>query len=71
MPPVNPPVATDPNSRPNMARSTPLATNTTTNSNGNRLPKPPWRSHLRSGSGKGSPLTTEIIWSTPASTPPS
>jgi hypothetical protein len=61
MPPVNPPVASDPNNLPNMARSTPLATNTTTSSSGNKLPRPVWRSHLRSGTGKGSPLTTEII----------
>src|SRR5580692_3100421 len=61
MPPVRPPVANDPNSRPNMARSTPLATNTTTSSSGSRLPRPLWCSHFLSGAGNGSPLTTEII----------
>src|SRR6266404_1220934 len=60
-PPASPPVATDPNSLPNRARSTPLATNTTTSSSGNKWPKPLLRSHFLSGSGKGSPLTTEII----------
>src|SRR5580700_9215711 len=34
MPPARPPVATDPNSLPKMARSTPLNTNTTINNNG-------------------------------------
>src|SRR5579859_6403780 len=60
-PPARPPVATDPNSLPNRARSTPLATNTTTSSSGNKWPKPLLRSHFLSGSGNGSPLTTEII----------
>src|ERR1700675_4776156 len=50
MPPVNPPVATDPNNRPNRARSIPLATNTPTNTSGSRWPRALWRSHLRSGS---------------------
>src|SRR6266446_3949899 len=70
-PPARPPVATDPNSLPNRARSTPLATNTTTSNSGNKWPKPLLCSHFLSGSGNGSPLTTEIILSTPASTPPS
>src|SRR5579862_2092509 len=61
MPPARPPVATDPNSLPKMARSTPLTTNTSTNSNGSMFPKPPCRSHFLSGCGNGSPLTTEII----------
>src|SRR5258708_3311002 len=68
-PPARPPVATDPNSLPNMARSTPLATNTTTSNSGNKWPNPLLCSHFLSGSGNGSPLTTEIILSTPASTP--
>src|ERR1700734_3911714 len=49
----------------------PPAMTTTTSSSGSIFPRLPWRSHLRSGSGRGSPLTTEIIWSTPASMPPS
>src|SRR5271156_5879676 len=61
MPPVRPPVATDPSSRPKIARKTPPATTTTTSSRGNRLPGLLWGSPFLSGAGKGSPLTTEII----------
>src|SRR5882757_1064430 len=49
MPPARPPVANDPNSLPNRARNTPLATKTTISSSGSILPKPPCRSHFLSG----------------------
>src|ERR1019366_1839398 len=63
--PARPPVASEPNIRPNRLRSTPLATNTTTSRSGNALPRPlPRLSHFLSGSGSGSPSTTETIRST-------
>src|ERR1700689_1596461 len=49
MPPAKPPVAKDPNSLPNRALNSLLATNTTTSSSGSILPKPPCRSHFLSG----------------------
>src|ERR1700722_20358563 len=61
MPPASPPVAIEPNSLPNTARSTPLATNTTMSRMGNKLPKPLRCSHFLSGAGNGSPLIPEII----------
>src|SRR6185437_12999584 len=60
-PPATAPVATDPNNRPNRARSTPLTTKTITSSSGSKLPRPVRCSHLRSGCGRGSPFTTDII----------
>jgi len=61
MPPASPPVATEPNRRPNIARSTPLATNTATSTNGSSCPMPRRCSHFSSGAGSCSPLTTPII----------
>src|SRR6202453_4124374 len=48
MPPARPPVAKEPSRRPKIARSTPLATTTSTSPKGSRLPMPLLCSHLRS-----------------------
>ena len=70
MPPATPPVATEPSARPKIARRIVEAMNTTKNRIGRMPPRPCGPSQCCSGSGSGSPSTTEIIRSTPAAMPP-
>ena len=71
IPPVTPPVATEPSARPKIARRMPETKMMTKNSSGNSWPMF-FDSPLQcsSGGGSASPSTTPIMRSTPAEIPP-
>ena len=68
--PVAPPVKIEPSARPKIDRkmTEPISTAKNRNGSNSRIELEP--SQLGSGGGKGSPSTTRIIRSSPASMPP-